>query len=54
LASREVDENNMPLYTTPMDNIIASAAALANIDPTADNTLEIGYTNNLLSKCIQQ
>jgi hypothetical protein len=27
-------------------------AALANIDPTADNTLEIGYAKNLLSKCI--
>jgi hypothetical protein len=54
LARREVDENNMPLYTTPMDNILASVVALANIDPTADNTLEIGYAKNLLSKCIQQ
>jgi hypothetical protein len=25
---REVDENNIPLYTTPMDNIIASMVAL--------------------------
>jgi hypothetical protein len=51
---REVDENNLPLYTMPMDNITASAAALANIDPTADNTLEIAYAKNLLNKYIQQ
>jgi hypothetical protein len=51
---REVDENNFPLYTTPMDNIIASAVALANIDPTSNNTLEIAYAKNLLNKCIQQ
>jgi hypothetical protein len=39
----------MPLYTTPMDNIIAAVAALANIDPTVDNTLEIAYAKNLLN-----
>jgi hypothetical protein len=54
LATREVDENNMTLYTMPMDNIIASAAGLGNIDPTADNTFEITYAKNLLNKCIQQ
>jgi hypothetical protein len=47
-------EINPPLYTTPMDNIIASAAALANVDPAADNTLEITYANNFINKCIQQ
>jgi hypothetical protein len=51
---REVNENNLPLYTMPMDNITTSAAALANIDPTADNTLEIAYAKNLLNKYIQQ
>jgi hypothetical protein len=54
LATREVDENNLPLYTTLTDNIIASAAALANVDPAAGNTLEITYANNLINKCIQQ
>jgi hypothetical protein len=54
LATREVDENNFLLYTMPMDNNIASAAALANIDPMADNTLEIAYAKNLINKCIQQ
>jgi hypothetical protein len=53
LATREVDDNNLLLYTMPMDNIIASAAALANIDPAADNTMEIAYAKNLLNKCIQ-
>jgi hypothetical protein len=43
----------MPLYSMLMDNIIASVAALANIDPTTDNTLEIAYAKNLLNKCIQ-
>jgi hypothetical protein len=42
----------MPLYTTPMDNIITIAVALANVDPAADNTLEIAYAKNLLNKCI--
>jgi hypothetical protein len=37
-----------------MDNIIASVVALANVNPTADNTLEIAYAKNLLNKCIQQ
>jgi hypothetical protein len=37
-----------------MDNIIASAAVLANVDLAADNTLEIAYAKNLLNKCIQQ
>jgi hypothetical protein len=54
LATREVTENNMLQETTPMDNIIASAAALTSIDPTADNTLGIAYAKNLLNKCIQQ
>jgi hypothetical protein len=53
LATREVDDNNLLLYTMPMDNIIASAAALTNVDPAADNTMEIAYAKNLLNKCIQ-
>jgi hypothetical protein len=51
---REVDENNLFLYSTPMENIIASAAALSNIDPAADNTLEIPCAKNLLNECILQ
>jgi hypothetical protein len=54
LATREVNDNNLLLYSTLMDNIIASASALANIDQAVNNTLEITYTKNLLNKCIQQ
>jgi hypothetical protein len=53
LATREVDDNNLLVYTTLMDNIVASVVALANVDPAADNTLEIAYAKNLLNKCIQ-
>jgi hypothetical protein len=54
LALREVDDNNLPLYSMLMDNIIAGAVTVANIDPQADNTLHITYAKNLLNKCIQQ
>jgi hypothetical protein len=53
LATREFDDNNLLLYSTLMDNIIAGASALANIDLAVNNTLEITYTKNLLNKCIQ-
>jgi hypothetical protein len=54
LATREVNDNNLLLYSTLMENIIAGSSALANIDLAVNNTLEIMYTKNLLNKCIQQ
>jgi hypothetical protein len=51
---REVNNNNLPLYSMLMDNVIAGAAALANFEPQGDDTLHIAYAKNLLDKCIQQ
>jgi hypothetical protein len=54
MASREDNDNDIPLFSRPMDNVFPSAGALADIVQQVENALQIKYTQNLLNKCLQQ
>jgi hypothetical protein len=54
MASREDDDNDIPLFSRPMGNVFTSAGTLADIIQQGENALQIKYTQNLLNKCLQQ
>src|SRR4051812_17178623 len=51
----EVDPvTNLPLYSTPMDNVLAMQAAIANLDPVGEHADQINYAKALLNKAMEQ
>ena len=54
VSSRERDANGLPLFSTPMDNLVAGRAAVDNIATTGEGTLQIQYAKALLAKVVEQ
>src|SRR3954470_15278197 len=54
VSSRERDANGLPLFSTPMDNLVAGRAAADNITATGDSALQIQYVRALLAKAVEQ
>ena len=54
VSSRERDANGLPLFSTPMDNLVAGRAAADNITATGDGALQIQYVRALLAKAVEQ
>ena len=52
--ARELDANGLPLWSTPMDNVIAGAASLATVPAQGEHALQISYAQNCLAKVLQQ
>src|SRR3954453_3455298 len=51
----EVDPvTNLPLYSTPMDNVLAMQAAIANLDPAGEHGDQINYAKALVNKAVEQ
>src|SRR3954452_17386633 len=51
----EVDPvTNLPLYSTPMDNVLAMQAAIANLDPAGEHADQINYAKALVNKAVEQ
>src|SRR3954466_473486 len=51
----EVDPvTNLPLYSTPMDNVLAMQAAIANLNPAGEHADQINYAKALVNKAVEQ
>src|SRR3954466_2036724 len=51
----EVDHvTNLPLYSTPMDNVLAMQAAVSNLDPAGEHADQINYAKALVNKAVEQ
>ena len=50
---REIDPvTQLPLFSTPMDNVIAIEAAIADLQPEGDDALKINYAKALVAKAV--
>src|SRR3954470_11917233 len=54
VSSGERDANGLPLFSTPMDNLVAGRAAADSITATGDGALQIQYVRDLLAKAVEQ
>jgi hypothetical protein len=53
--NREVDPvTNLPLLSTPMDNVVASQAAVDQLAATGADALQINYVKALITKAVEQ
>ena len=53
--ARELDPiTQLPLFSTPMDNVIAIEAAIADLQPEGDDALKINYVKALVAKAVEQ
>src|SRR3954463_1127504 len=54
VSSRERDANGLPLFSTPMDKLVAGRAAADNISATRGRAVQIQYVRALLAKAVEQ
>jgi hypothetical protein len=53
--NQDVDPvTNLPLFSTPMDNVIAAQAAVDSLEATGANALQINYAKALVAKAVEQ